>query len=122
MSSAGTRGSGTEGRQWAGQSLADTGPGTPDYETVEETTWIPVRDGIRLSALLIRPVVVRQGPCVVVTNGYSGLDFSLLPYLRSVAARGYTVVLARLRGVAPSEGRAGLYEGYGHDGYDVVEG
>jgi putative CocE/NonD family hydrolase len=58
---------------------------------------------------------------VVVTNGYSGLDFSLLPYLRSVAAHGYTVVLARLRGVAPSEGKAGLYEGYGPDGYDVVE-
>jgi putative CocE/NonD family hydrolase len=125
MASSGTsgaRGSGTEQRLWAGPARPDGPvPARPDAETGEKTVWIETRDGTRLSALLIRPRDSARTPCVVVTNGYSGLDFSLLPYLRSVAAKGYAVVLARLRGVPPSEGKAGLYEDYGEDGYDVVE-
>jgi putative CocE/NonD family hydrolase len=58
---------------------------------------------------------------VVLTNGYSDLDLWLRPALRGLASHGYPVVLARLRGVPPSEGKAGLYEMYGQDGRDVIE-
>jgi uncharacterized protein len=118
----GGRGSGTGQRLWAGRDLAASPASSARAaESAEETVWIPVRDGTRLSAVLMRPKNSGRNPTVVVTNGYSGLDFSLLPYLRSIAQNGYAVVLARLRGVAPSEGKGGLYEGYGEDGYDVIE-
>lgn len=116
----GERGRGTEQRRWAGRARGDT-PTWPTVVTEEETVWIPVRDGTRLSAVLIQPKAGDRYPCVVVANGYSGLDYALIPYLRAIAGRGYAVVLARLRGVPPSQGRAGLYEQYGSDGHDVVE-
>jgi putative CocE/NonD family hydrolase len=85
---------------------------------------IEVRDGTGLAGVIIEPVLPDGSPpqpSVVVTNGYSGLDYALRPDLRLLAAYGYPVVLARLRGVPPSEGKAGLYEKYGEDGHDVIE-
>lgn len=117
------QGAGTEARMWVrGREAA---PLRPDrYDVTETPVQVPVRDGIRLAANLIMPTLpegAETPPCVVVTNGYSGLDFSLLPTLRELAAAGYPVLLCRLRGVAPSEGKAGLYESYGPDGHDVIE-
>ena len=117
---AGERGSGTEQRRWAGRDPG-AAPAWPSVATEDVPVQVPVRDGILLSGLLMKPAGEGRFPCVVVTNGYSGLDFSLLPYLRRIAAAGYAVVLVRLRGVPPSEGKAGLYEQYGTDGHDVVE-
>ena len=116
-------GAGTEARMWVrGRQSAPLRP--ERYQITESPVQVPVRDGIRLAANLIMPTLpegAEPPPCVVVTNGYSGLDFSLLPTLRELAAAGYPVLLCRLRGVAPSEGKAGLYEQYGPDGHDVVE-
>jgi uncharacterized protein len=114
-------GAGTAGRQWAdGQQ-----PARPQrYETTEREQRIPMRDGISLAATIIEPALPDGSPpqpCIVVTNGYSGLDVWLYPNLRRLAGHGYPVVLARLRGVPPSEGKGGLYEHYGPDGYDVIE-
>jgi putative CocE/NonD family hydrolase len=97
----------------------------PDrYQTTEREARIEVSDGTGLAALIIEPVLPLGSPpqpCVVVTNGYSDLDLWLRPDLRRLASHGYPVVLARLRGVPPSEGTAGLYEKYGQDGSDVIE-
>jgi putative CocE/NonD family hydrolase len=82
---------------------------------------IEMRDGVRLAAVLMRPSDPAPAPGVVVTNGYSGLDEPLLPPFRDLARAGYAVVVARLRGVPPSGGEAGLYQSYGPDGHDVVE-
>ena len=118
-----SRGAGTEGRDWVTQARpARLRP--EHYETTEHEERIVVRDGTSLSAVIIEPVLPAGSPpqpCVVVTNGYSGLDFWLQPGLHELASHGYPVVLARLRGVPPSEGRGGLYEHYGEDGYDVIE-
>ncbi len=116
------RGAGTDGRLW----VDGDAPPRPEgpYDTTERDERIVVRDGAGLAAVIIEPVLPAGSPpqpCVVVTNGYSGLDFSLRPDLRLLAAHGYPVVLARLRGVPPSEGKAGLYEQYGEDGHDVIE-
>ena len=117
------RGAGTDGRLWVdGTRHAPLPPGP--YDTTEREERIEVRDGTGLAGVIIEPVLPDGSPpqpCVVVTNGYSGLDFSLRPDLRLLAAHGYPVVLARLRGVPPSEGKAGLYERYGPDGHDVIE-
>lgn len=116
-------GAGTAARMWVRG--RETAPTRPDrYEVTETPVPVPVRDGIILAANLIMPTLpagAELPPCVVVTNGYSGLDFSLLPTLRDLAAAGYPVLLCRLRGVAPSQGKAGLYESYGPDGHDVIE-
>jgi len=80
------------------------------YDTTERDERIVVRDGTGLAAVIIEPVLPAGSPpqpCVVVTNGYSGLDFSLRPDLRLLAAHGYPVVLARLRGVPRPRGRPG---------------
>ena len=94
------------------------------YPTTEREARIEVSDGTGLAAVIIEPVLPPGSPpqpSVVLTNGYSDLDLWLRPALRSLASHGYPVVLARLRGVPPSEGKAGLYEMYGHDGRDVIE-
>lgn len=116
------RGAGTDGRLWVDDTRTPLPPGP--YEVTEREERIEVRDGTGLAGVIIEPVLPDGSPpqpCVVVTNGYSGLDYALRPDLRLLAAYGYPVVLARLRGVAPSEGKAGLYEKYGQDGHDVVE-
>jgi putative CocE/NonD family hydrolase len=117
------RGAGTEMRMWvAGRETPRLRPDR--YETTEQPMQVPVRDGISLAAVLLAPALPEGAPlppCIVVTNGYSGLDYSLLPNYRELAARGYPVLLCRLRGVSPSEGKAGLYEQYGPDGHDVIE-
>ncbi|HEX5293812.1 MAG TPA: CocE/NonD family hydrolase [Streptosporangiaceae bacterium] len=116
-------GAGTEGRLWVdGRQPMPARP--PRYETTEREQRIPMRDGVSLAATIIEPVLPDGSPpqpCVVVTNGYSGLDVWLYPNLRRLAGHGYPVVAARLRGVPPSEGKGGLYEQYGPDGYDVIE-
>ena len=116
------RGAGTDGRLWVDGARAPLPPGP--YDTTEREERIEVRDGTGLAGVIIEPVLPAGSPpqpCVVVTNGYSGLDYALRPDLRLLAAYGYPVVLARLRGVPPSEGKAGLYERYGQDGHDVIE-
>lgn len=116
-------GAGTADRQWVmGREVPPTRP--ERYEVLDQLIEIRTRDDIPLSARLMLPQLPAGAPappCVVVTNGYSGLDYSLLPNLMELASRGYPVVLCRLRGVPPSEGKAGLYEKYGEDGYDVIE-
>jgi putative CocE/NonD family hydrolase len=117
------RGAGTEDRLW----VDGPRPATIDdtlYKIAERQVGIPMRDGITLAAIVIEPVMPDDGqlpPSLVVTNGYSGVDVMFLPYLRELATRGYAVVLARLRGVPPSEGKAGFYENFGPDGHDVIE-
>jgi putative CocE/NonD family hydrolase len=117
------RGAGTEDRLW----VYGPSPAAIDdlrYEIQERQAGIPMRDGITLAAVVLEPVRpdgAPPAPAIVVTNGYSGVDVMFLPYLRELATRGYAVVLARLRGVPPSEGKAGFYENFGPDGHDVIE-
>lgn len=117
------RGAGTQDRQWIdGRQPAPVRPGA--LEVTEREQRIPVRDGTILAGRIFEPAApdgTGPQPCVVVTNGYAGIDYRLHPSLRRLASHGYPVVLARLRGVPPSGGEGGLYERYGEDGYDVVE-
>jgi uncharacterized protein len=116
-------GSGTGDRLWVDGRVQP--PLRADrYEVTERPQRIPMRDGVGLAAVVFEPVHPagpQAAPCVVVTNGYAANDYSMTPYLRDLASWGYPVVHAHLRGVAPSEGTGGLYEGYGPDGHDVIE-
>jgi hypothetical protein len=122
----GERGAGTGDRLWIDGAGGPSPAPRPAarYATTEREQRIPMRDGIGLAATVFEPVLPAGSPpqpCIVVTNGYAGIDYRLLPNLRRIAGRGYPVVVARLRGVRPSEGEGGLYERYGPDGYDVIE-
>src|SRR4051794_40484551 len=97
------KGAGTVGRMWVGHRDTDRRiPGRPSPATsVDECeVKIAVRDRTILARRLFRPVLPFPSslpPAVVVRNGYSGMDWTLLPYLRDLAARGYAVVVIRSR-------------------------
>lgn len=81
-----------------------------------------MRDGVRLSVGLHQPIGAERYPGIVIANGYGATAQPMLANtLFLLAQRGYLVLCARMRGLPPSEGRAGLYEGFGTDTYDLIE-
>ena len=115
------RAPGTEGRMWVrGRRAAQI---NPLFHAVATThVWIRMRDGIRLSAKHHRPIGVERIPGILIANGYGETVEPLLAdTIERLAKRGYLVLCARMRGLPPSEGSAGLYEGFGADTYDLIE-
>ncbi|MGH8326180.1 MAG: CocE/NonD family hydrolase, partial [Steroidobacteraceae bacterium] len=94
----------------------------PTHTVTVSAVSIQMRDGVMLSGALHQPAETGQRPGILIANGY-GADVE--PFLARtidiLARRGYVVLLARLRGLPPSEGKAGLYEGFGKDTYDLIE-
>lgn len=84
--------------------------------------WIRMRDGVLLSATMHRPTGAGGLPGILIANGYGETAESALAEITSfLAKQGYLVLCARMRGLAPSEGSAGLYEAFGADAYDLIE-
>ncbi len=115
------RGAGTDGRAWVGGSRVAS-----LAEPAEAITHTPVsirmRDGVMLSATVCRPADSGAQPGILIACGYGAdADPFFADTIRLLAERGYVVLFAKLRGVAPSEGTAGLYERYGTDSYDLIE-
>jgi putative CocE/NonD family hydrolase len=93
-------------------------PAPPTHETiVEQEVFVPMRDGTRLAATIIRPRAPGRHPVVVRYWPY-GRDLD--PYF---AERGYVTVLAEGRGTGSSGGvMADYFDATSfRDGYDVVE-
>ncbi|PSL40778.1 putative CocE/NonD family hydrolase [Planomicrobium soli] len=85
---------------------------------------IKVRDGIILKGRLLLPKGVKEPlPTIVQLNGYGHESDrgKSETKLMDLAERGYAVVHVSLRGTGTSEGKAGLYNFYSSDGYDVIE-
>lgn len=83
----------------------------PDYDVqIDPNVWIPVRDGIRLSATLYRPAQEGRFPVIFRCDGYRK-DLTRKGELRQTgrwfAERGYVFVLMDIRGTGDSEGIAG---------------
>ncbi len=81
--------------------------------------WIPLRDGVRLSAMLYLPRGVSAAPAIVLMTPYvsqtyhdRGLYF---------AAHGYPFLIVDVRGRGNSEGEFRPLINEANDGYDVVE-
>jgi hypothetical protein len=86
------------------------GLSAPDYTVQTDlNVWIPVRDGVRLSATMYRPREAGRFPVIFRCDGYRK-DLNKKGELRRIghwfAERGYVYVLADIRGTGDSEGIA----------------
>ncbi|MBZ5614983.1 MAG: CocE/NonD family hydrolase [Acidobacteriia bacterium] len=89
---------------------------------VENNVAVPMRDGVRLRADVLRPAVAGRFPVLVYRTPY-GKDAAQQDYktFRHAVERGYAVVIVDVRGRYHSEGEFRPYENEGRDGYDTIE-
>jgi hypothetical protein len=81
-----------------------------------------MRDGVMLGGTISRPVDAGAYPGILIACGYGAdADPFFADTIKLLARRGYVVLFAKLRGVAPSEGSTGLYERFGSDSHDLIE-
>jgi len=77
---------------------------------------IPMRDGVRLSAMLALPEGTGPFPVILTRTPYA-ITNPRSPFVEA----GYAVVQQNLRGIPPSEGKWTYFAGEVNDGYDTVE-
>lgn len=85
---------------------------------------VSMRDGIRLSADIYRPLDSKDGvryPCILLRTPYNKNTPSGIENVRWFAARGYAVVFMDVRGRGDSDGEFTPYFSEGKDGYDSIE-
>ncbi|MBX2911575.1 MAG: CocE/NonD family hydrolase [Cyclobacteriaceae bacterium] len=89
---------------------------------VREEIMVPMRDGVRLGAILYRPDRPRKFPALVYRTPYGIDDYdSYAEFPLKAAKEGYIVLLVDVRGRYRSEGEFVAYQNEKNDGYDVVE-
>lgn len=89
---------------------------------VREEVQIPMRDGVKLGAILYRPEAPGQYPTLVYRTPYGVDDYDAYAELPIKAARrGYLVFLVDVRGRLRSEGEFEAYRNEKQDGYDAIE-
>ena len=89
---------------------------------IRERVMIPMRDGVKLGAILYRPDSKKKFPVLVYRTPYGAEDYdhdSQFP--RKAAKRGYVVFLVDVRGRFMSEGEFEAYRNEKKDGYDLIE-
>jgi uncharacterized protein len=98
-------------------------------ELVVTTDAVPIqmRDGVRLSALIIRPKGTSESskvPVILIKSPYVAASEFRSPLARAVLSRlirqGYAVAVVNDRGTQWSEGEFHLQRGASNDGYDTV--
>lgn len=94
-------------------------------DIVVEKLMIPMRDGVRLSAGVVRPSGEGPWPVLLEQRYANALTPGVVNRYSNLARHGYVVVLANFRGAQESEG---VWRGYRslawgerQDGYDLVE-
>jgi len=108
----------------AAQSLGPAYTSEATYDvTVAENIMVPMRDGVRLATDVYRPARGGEAasgtfPALLTRTPYGKGDSDLA---RSLAKRGYVVVVQDVRGRFESEGTFYIYVNEGEDGYDAVE-
>ncbi len=96
--------------------------GQHPLNVIREDIRIPMRDGIRLGAILYRPEKPGKFPALVYRTPYGVDDYDEYAELPLKAAKqGYAVVLVDVRGRLRSEGEFEAYRNEKKDGYDVIE-
>lgn len=103
---------------WQVQILA----GQSSFNITREQVMIPLRDGVKLSAILYRPATPGRYPALVLRTPYdASKDDANLDFNRKAAKNGYVVFLVDVRGRYGSEGSFEAYRFEKEDGYDVIE-
>ena len=89
---------------------------------IREVVMIPMRDSVKLGAILYRPLREGKFPVIVYRTPYGADDYDSLAELPLKAAKkGYAVLLVDVRGRFRSEGEFEAYRNEKKDGYDVIE-
>ena len=89
---------------------------------VREEVMIPMRDGVKLGAILYRPDQEGKFPAIVYRTPYGVDDYdSYAEFPLKAAKQGYLVYLVDVRGRLRSEGNFEAYRNEKKDGYDVIE-
>lgn len=82
---------------------------------------VPMRDGVRLQADVLRPAETGRFPTLVYRTPYDRKHAEGSEVVRRAVASGYAVVLQDVRGRYGSEGQFVPYANEGRDGYDTIE-
>lgn len=89
---------------------------------VREEITIPMRDGVKLGAIVYRPDQPGKFPAIVYRTPYGIDDYdSYAQFPLKAAKQGYVVFLVDVRGRYRSEGEFVAYKNEKQDGYDVIE-
>jgi putative CocE/NonD family hydrolase len=83
--------------------------------------WMPMRDGVRLYAVLYRPIEGDKFPVLLIRSPYSTQHPRYVEWALRFARSGYAVVLQDCRGRFESEGKWRPYIDEANDGYDTQE-
>lgn len=85
---------------------------------------VPMRDGVTLSADILRPQETKQGarvPVILARTPYNKNQKTYVEPARYFAQRGYAYVTMDVRGRGDSDGEFVPYVNDGRDGYDAIE-
>jgi putative CocE/NonD family hydrolase len=83
---------------------------------------VPMRDGVKLRADLLRPASGGPFPVLVYRTPYGRKSAeTYYTTFRHAVERGYAVLIQDVRGRYDSEGEFRPYENEGHDGFDTIE-
>lgn len=86
---------------------------------------VPMRDGVKLSTEVYRPLAAGKYPVILQRTPYHGavdlVGCRTDPRLAALAASGYVVINQEVRGTSRSEGALRPIVNEGNDGYDAVE-
>lgn len=99
---------------------AAAAPGEPS-PVVDRGVPVPMRDGVRLQADVLRPAADGRFPTLVYRTPYGREHAEGNDVVRKAVARGYAVVLQDVRGRYGSEGAFVPYLNEGRDGHDTIE-
>jgi len=105
----------------ASLSFAQDSQAIPHFK-LENNVAVPMRDGVRLRADILRPEASGKFPVLVYRTPY-GKDAAQKEYstFRHALERGYAVMIVDVRGRYHSGGEFRPYENEGRDGYDTIE-
>ena len=93
----------------------------PSAAIHEHDVAVPMRDGVRLRADILRPSAGRFPTLVYRTPYGKGPALEEYTTFARAVARGYAVVVQDVRGRYASDGEFRPYENEGRDGYDTIE-
>jgi putative CocE/NonD family hydrolase len=89
---------------------------------VREEVMIPMRDGVKLHAIVYRPDDAEKHAAIVYRTPYGSHDYdSYAEFPLKAAKKGYAVFITDVRGRYKSEGDFEAYRNEKHDGYDLIE-